>query len=139
MVINQLGEIINIAFTSGNVHDVKMLDVLGQGLSGVLLADKGYISKAKAEVLSQRGLKILTTGRKNMKNLPQYNEMEKQLLSKRGLIETVNDQLKNLHQIDHTRHRSVNNFMVNLMAAIIAYCLSPNKPTFKNMLNYQSN
>ena len=44
MVINQLGEIINIAFTSGNVHDVKMLDVLGQGLSGVLLADKGMLS-----------------------------------------------------------------------------------------------
>ena len=53
----------------------------------------------------------------------------------RGLIETVNDQLKNLHQIDHTRHRSVNNFMVNLMAAIVSYCLSPNKPAFRNVLN----
>lgn len=135
MVINQLGEIINIAFTSGNVHDVKMLDVLSKGLSGILLADKGYISKAKAESLSQQGIKILTMGRKNMKNQPEYNEEEKQLLSKRGLIETVNDQLKNLHQIEHTRHRSVNNFMVNLMAAIVSYCLSPNKPAFRNVLN----
>jgi hypothetical protein len=50
------------------------------------------------------------------------------------LIETVNDQLKNLHQVEHSRHRSVNNFVVNIMAAVVAYCLNPNKPTFKNLI-----
>ena len=85
MIINQLGEIINIAFTSGNVHDVKMLDVLSKGLSGILLADKGYISKAKAESLSQQGIKIFTIGRKNMKNPPEYNEEEKTASLKAGI------------------------------------------------------
>ena len=134
-VINQLGEIINFKLTSGNIHDVTILEPLTEGLKGILLADRGYISKAKAKFLASKGLKILTTPRKNMKKPPQYTEQEKGLLSKRGLIETVNDQLKNIHQIEHSRHRSVNNFMVNLMAAIVAYCLKPNKPTFKNLLN----
>ena len=114
--------------------DVTVLKYLTKDLKGILLEDNGYLGKEKAEVLAARGLKILTPSRKNMKNKPIQTEEEKQLLSRRGLIETVNDQLKNLHQIEHSRHRSVNNFMVNIMAAVVAYCLTPNKPTFRNML-----
>lgn len=135
LVINHLGDIIEAKLTAGNVHDVKLLETLSQHLEGILLADKGYVSKALAAALAAQGLKILTTPRHNMKNPPQYSETEKSLLRKRGLIETVNDQLKNLHQIEHSRHRSVNNFLVNLMAGIVAYCLSPNKPHFKNKIN----
>lgn len=124
----------NIKLTSGNVNDVAILESLTQELKGILLGDKGYLSKAKAEALAARGLKILTPPRRNMKNKPIQTEEEKQLLCRRGLIETVNDQLKNLHQLEHSRHRSVNNFMVNIMAAVVAYCLNPNKPTFQNML-----
>ena len=113
---------------------VAILESLTQELKGILLGDKGYLSKAKAEALAARGLKILTPSRRNMKNKPIQTEEEKQLLCRRGLIETVNDQLKNLHQLEHSRHRSVNNFMVNIMAAVVAYCLNPNKPTFQNML-----
>jgi len=69
-----------------------------------------------------------------MKHIELRTPQENELLSRRGLIETVNDQLKNLHQIEHSRHRSVNNFMVNIMAAVVAYCLNPNKPTFKNII-----
>ena len=134
IVINHLGEIINLKVTAGNIHDVKVLEDLTQELKGILLGDKGYLSKKKADILAKRGLKILTPTRNNMKTNPDYSEEEKQLLCRRGLIETVNDQLKNLHQIEHSRHRSVNNFMVNIMAAVIAYCLNPNKPTFRNML-----
>jgi Transposase DDE domain len=43
-------------------------------------------------------------------------------------VETVFDELKNLCQIEHTRHRSLSNFAVNLMAGIVAYCLQPVKP-----------
>ena len=135
LTINHLGEIINLKFTSGNVHDVAVLESLTQELKGILLGDKGYLSKAKTDALAKRGLKLLTPSRRNMKNKPIRTEEEKQLLCKRGLIETVNDQLKNLHQLEHSRHRSINNFMVNMMAAIVAYCLNPNKPTFRNMLN----
>ena len=51
------------------------------------------------------------------------------MLRRRSLIETVFDQLKNLCQVEHTRHRSDFNFAVNLMASIVAYCLSEDKPT----------
>ena len=48
---------------------------------------------------------------------------------KRALIETVNDQLKNIWQIEHTRHRSVANFFVNLIAGLIAYTFREKKPS----------
>jgi hypothetical protein len=85
-------------------------------------------------MVAARGLKLLTPSPKNMKHTQAKTSHEKELLSRRGLIETVNDQLKNLHQVEHSRHRSVNNFMVNIMAAVVAYCLNPNKPTFKNLI-----
>ena len=135
LVINNLGEIINLKVTSGNVHDVSVLEAITLELKGVLLGDKGYLSKAKTEILAARGLKLLTPVRKSMKNAKPKTQQEKELLSRCGLIETVNDQLKNLHQIEHTRHRSINNFMVNVMAGVVAYCLNPHKPTFKNLLN----
>ena len=53
---------------------------------------------------------------------------DKLLLRKRGIIETVNDQLKNISQIEHTRHRSKYNFLVNILCGIIAYCFQPKKP-----------
>ena len=134
IIINHLGEIIKIKLTSGNVHDIKVLDEITQELKGILLGDKGYLSKAKVKELASRGLKLLTPSRQNMKNKVLHNAEEKALLARRGLIETVNDQLKNLHQIEHSRHRSVNNFIVNIMAAVVAYCLNPNKPSMQNML-----
>ena len=57
-----------------------------------------------------------------------FTHEPKLLLRKRSIIETINDQLKNVSQIEHTRHRSVNNFFVNLMAGLIAYLRRPKKP-----------
>jgi len=51
------------------------------------------------------------------------------LLRKRAIIERVNDQLKNICQIEHTRHRSPFNFLVHLLAGLIAYCHQPKKPS----------
>ena len=53
------------------------------------------------------------------------------LLRKRSIIETVNDQLKNISQIEHTRHRSVPNFLTNMFAGIIAYMFQEKKPKIK--------
>ena len=50
------------------------------------------------------------------------------LLRKRAIIETVNDELKNITQVEHSRHRCFDNFVVNLLGAIAAYCLFPKKP-----------
>jgi hypothetical protein len=42
-------------------------------------------------------------------------------------IETINEQLKSISPIEHTRHRSPLNFLVNLVAGLIAYYLQPKK------------
>ena len=51
------------------------------------------------------------------------------LLLRRAIIETIIDQLKNISQIEHSRHRSVLNFFVNVLCGLIAYCLRPVKPS----------
>jgi hypothetical protein len=55
--------------------------------------------------------------------------VDKLLLRKRALIESVNDQLKNISQIEHTRYRSGANFLVNLLAGLVAYTYQPKKPS----------
>ncbi|ALT18466.1 transposase [Piscirickettsia salmonis] len=84
--------------------------------------------------LYEKGLQLITKIRKNMKNklMP---IIDKILLRKRGVIESVFDQLKNISQIEHSRHRSVNNFMVNILAGLAAYCLQEKKAS----LNIQHN
>jgi hypothetical protein len=81
------------------------------------------LSKGLTEILAKQGIQLITPLRKNMKPVPR-TDFEKAILRRRALIETVFDELKNLCQIEHTRHRSVANFVVNLMAGIMAYCLS---------------
>jgi transposase len=127
-VINSKGELVRIRLTPGNVDDRKPVPALCQGLFGLLFGDKGYISKELAETLKEAGVKLITTLKKNMKPVP-LTRFEKAILRRRALIETVFDELKNLCQIEHTRHRSANNFLVNLMAGIVAYCLSDGKPS----------
>ncbi len=61
--------------------------------------------------------------------------MDKILLRKRSIIETVNDQLKNISQIEHSRHRSITNFMVNLVAGLIAYTCQDKKPSLNISAN----
>jgi len=56
---------------------------------------------------------------------------DKIMLRKRALVETVNDELKNICQIEHTRHRSFNNFLVNLISGLIAYQFLPKKPSIQ--------
>jgi hypothetical protein len=75
-------------------------------------------------------IQLITSLRRNMKNIL-MPLMDKILLRKRSLIETVNDQLKNIAQVEHTRHRSVLNFAVNLVAGLISYARQPKKPTLR--------
>ena len=70
---------------------------------------------------------LVTKIRKNMKN-SLMNLYDKIMLRKRSVVETVNDELKNVCQIEHTRHRSIDNFTTNLLAGLIAYNLMPKKP-----------
>jgi len=125
---NDKGEIISFSVTPGNVDDRKPVPSMAKGLFGKLFGDKGYISRKLTEALLAMGVQLVTPLRKNMKSqiLPIMDHL---LLRKRALIESVNDQLKNISQIEHSRHRSAINFFVNLFAGLTAYSLRPKKPS----------
>lgn len=130
LIINDKGEILAFQLTSGNVSDVSMVETLSKGIIGKLFGDKGYISAKLAKSLFERGLKLFTTIRSNMKQKLMSLE-DKLLLRKRSLVETVNDQLKNISQVEHSRHRSVWNFLVNMLSGIVAYTHQPKKPSLR--------
>lgn len=97
---------------------------------GKLYADKGYIGKDLMQLLFTDGLHLITNIKNNMKN-SLMTMSDKILLRKRSIIETVNDELKNSYQIEHSRHRSFTNFLSNIVAGLIAYSFSPKKPSIK--------
>lgn len=127
LVINEVGEILAFTLTPGNVHDCKPVPKLVKHLFGKLFGDKGYLSQSLFESLLEQGLQLITSVRKNMKNRLMILR-DKLLLRKRNIIETVNDQLKNISQIEHSRHRSPMNFLINVLAGLVAYMRQPTKP-----------
>ena len=128
-VVNDCGELLACRLTPGNVDDRAPLPILCSRLFGKLFADRGYISQPLFEQLLETfGVQLITRIKSNMKNRL-MNLMDKILLRKRAIVETVVDQLKNISQIEHTRHRSPVNFVVNVIAGLIAYCLQSKKPS----------
>lgn len=130
LIINDKGEILDFIITQGNVDDRKPLEnmELHKNIFGKLYGDKGYISKDLFEKLFVDGVHLVTKIRKNMKNSLMLMQ-DKIALRKRALIESVNDELKNMCQIEHTRHRSFDNFITNLLSGLIAYSFFPKKPS----------
>ncbi|MCD6039038.1 MAG: transposase domain protein [Gammaproteobacteria bacterium] len=125
-VMNDQGEVIAFKVTSGKQNDAKAGESIMQKLHGLMFGDKGYIGKELFARLLEKGLKLITRGRKNMKE-KNYLPMEKQLLNKRGIIETVINHFKHHYHIWHTRHRSVINALTHLMAGVAAYVIEPLK------------
>ncbi len=129
LVVNDRGELLAFCLTSGNVDDRRPVPRLVRRLFGKLFGDRGYISAALAEqIFTTQGLRLITKVRRNMRERL-LTVTDKLLLRKRAIIESVNDQLKNICQIEHTRHRSPYNFLVHLLAGLIAYCHQPKKPS----------
>lgn len=95
-----------------------------------VFGDKGYINKALAGLFFDDGLQVITAVRRNMKQKALGDE-EKLLLRKRSDIEMVNDELKNICQLDHTRHRSIAGFNLSILAAIADNSFFPKKPSIK--------
>lgn len=132
LIINDKGEILSFYLTKGNVDDrnAKAITKMTKDIFGKLFGDKGYISKALADMLFSDGIHLITAVRRNMKEKALSNE-EKLLLRKRSVIETVNDELKNICHAEHTRHRSIAGFLLNIISAIAAYSFFPKKPSIK--------
>lgn len=129
LICNEKGELLNFMFTPGDVDDRKPLEygAFVKDIYGRLVGDKGYISKKLFERLFVDGIQLVTKLRNNMKGA-MMSVSDKLLLRKRAIIETVNDELKNIAQVEHSRHRCFENFVVNMLGAIAAYCFFPKKP-----------
>ena len=132
IIINDKGEILNFTITQANVDDRQPLkkERFLDKIYGKLFADKGYIGKDLMQMLFVDGVHLITSGRNNMKN-SLMTMSDKILLRKCSVIETVNDELKNICQIEHSRHRSFGNFLVNIIAGLITYSFLPKKPSIK--------
>lgn len=130
IIINDKGEILTFMLTPANTDDRSPLQSkkFHDKIFGKLFGDKGYISHDLFEMMFVNDIHLITKIRKNMKNSLMLMQ-DKILLRKRALIETVNDQLKNICQIEHTRHRSFENFIANLISGLIAYSFLEKKPS----------
>lgn len=132
IVINDKGELLSFMITPGNVDDREPLKnkKFIETIKGKIYGDKGYVSKALTELLFINGLHLVTGIRNNMKNV-MMEMKDKIMLRKRSVIETINDELKNICSIEHSRHRSFTNFITNLISGLIAYSFFPKKPSIK--------
>jgi hypothetical protein len=134
LIINDKGELPDFILTPGNVDDrepLKNMD-LHKRIFGKLFGDKGYISKDLFEQLFVDGVHLITKLRKNMKNALMLLH-DRIMLRKRALIESVNDELKNRCQIEHTRHRCFDNFIINTLSALAAYSFFDKKPSINTI------
>lgn len=135
LVINDVGELMSVCFSAGNVSDNNeaIVQRLTQNLQTgtTVYGDAGYISQRLFETLFEQGIKLITKIRRNMKNRL-LTAREKLLLKKRALVETVIDLLKDYQDLWHTRHRSVDNGFNNMLACLAAYNFRENKPSIKS-------
>lgn len=131
LVVNERGELLNISVTPGNCDDRKPVPKLLKAIFGKVFADRGYVSQKLAkQLLQDYEVEFFAKPRRTMKN--KLMRLSDKLISrKRSIIETIIDQLKNISQIEHSRHRSPVNFMVNVICGLIAYCHQPKKPSLQ--------
>ncbi len=128
LIVNDQGELLAVQLTPGNIDDRKLVPQMTKELWDKLVGDRGYLSQALFEQRFARGLQLITPIRKNMQNRLVVLE-DKLLTRKRFVIETIVDQRKNVPQIEHTRHRSTTNFIVNLIAGLIACAWQAKQPS----------
>ncbi|WP_371586256.1 transposase [Prevotella histicola] len=91
------------------------------------IAQKNFIFNTQKDDEDNKKEVFITKLKSNMKGAL-MSVSDRLLLRKRAIIETVNDELKNIAQVEHSRHRCFDKFIVNLLGAIAAYCLFPKKP-----------
>ncbi len=130
LITNDKGEIIEFLITKANVDDRQPLrdKSFHDKVFGKIYGDKGYLGKDLFDKLFVDGIHLITKVRKNMKRKP-MEFMDRVILRKRAVIESINDVLKNICQIEHSRHRSFDNFIGNLVAGLTAYSFLESKPS----------
>ena len=134
LVFNNDNEIVALKLTPGNVHDTTPVPALTRELTGKLFGDKGYIGQKLAEDLLRRGLTLFTRVRKNMKSLP-LSLQDKALLNARNMADIGH--IKEFSSLNQSKHLSVINAFVHIIAAITAYQINPFKPKRNLQPRYQ--
>ena len=132
LVFNNCHEIVALKLTPGN--DTTPVPALTRELTGKLFGDKGYIGQKLAEDLLR--LTLFTRVRKNMKSLP-LSLHGKALLNARNMAETIIGHIKEFSSLNLSKHRSVINAFVHIIAAITAYQINPFKPKLNLQPRYQ--
>ena len=128
LLVDDCGNLLSFRITRGNVDDRTPVPSMLKKFVGKVFGDRGYISKKLTQLLACDGVELITTLKKNMK--PRVlAAFDKLLLRKRCIIETINDQLKNTFDLEHSRHRSLTNFMIAVVAGLVAYSYQPKKPS----------
>jgi Transposase DDE domain len=128
LLVNDEGELWAFRVTTAEGNDQGPVGRLARGWWGQLLGARGDISQALHKALWAQGLALITRIRRNLK--PRLLRLwDRLILRKRFLIETINDQLKNISQIEPSRHRSLTGFMANLVGGLLAYTFQPKKPS----------
>lgn len=127
LAVNDRGDLLACCLTPGNVDDRAPVPQMVGRLRGKLIGDRGYISAPLTALLFEQGLHLITRLRKNMKNRLMHLS-DRLLVRKRAIIESIIDQLKNISQIEHSRHRSPTNFVIHLIAGLAAYSHQEKKP-----------
>jgi hypothetical protein len=130
LIGNEKGELVNFCLTGGHVDDrnANVFNVLIRKLSGKPDGDKGYISSALFETLFNDGVHMVTGIGSNMKNrLMSFRD--RILPGKRSVIETIHDGLKNSCHMEHSRHGSTHNFLINLLSGLATSCFFPGNPS----------
>jgi hypothetical protein len=114
-------------------NNPELLKALFAGLQGTFYGGKDYITSLK-NYFEKQNIQIITKVRKNMKELKMSKE-DAFFLAKRGMIESVFNRMKNFCKIEHSKHRSPKNFLMNLWAGIVAYTFLDKKPTINDCYN----
>ena len=132
LIVNECGDLLSFAITKGHVDDRVPTKRLCRNLSGKLYGDKGYLGNKLFRELFARGVQLITHVKSNMKNKLMHLH-DKLMLRKRFIIETINDQLKNISDIEHSRHRSPVNFLSNIISGLIAYTWQEKRPSIRGV------
>lgn len=129
LICNEHGELLNFMISPGDVDERKPLEYKAfvEFIYEKLVGDKGYIGKNLFQILFVDGIQLITKLKSNMTGVL-MSVSDKLLLRRIAIIETINDELKNIVQAEHSRHRTFDNFIVNLLGAITTYCCFLKKP-----------
>lgn len=120
MITDLKRKILRVIFSSGNIDDRKMVIPLSKELTGIFLADAGYVSKTLAKEFHQEHKrKLLAKPRVNMKKL--MTEFEDKLYQTRMLIELNFRSLKMFYGLVTSLPRSIDGYLANYIYSLLAY------------------